>query len=56
MVGSYATQRPEVTRMKDRDGDGRADVLKQLRMIGELMVIIMSMLLEPAMIRMEIYG
>ena len=24
----YATQRPEVTRMKDRDGDGRADVFE----------------------------
>lgn len=24
----WATQRPEVTRMKDADGDGRADVLK----------------------------
>ena len=24
----YATQRPEVTRMKDRDGDGRADIFE----------------------------
>ena len=24
----YATQRPEVTRMKDRDGDGRADIFQ----------------------------
>ena len=47
--------RPEVTRMKDRDGDGRADVFETAADDG-LMEIIMSMPLVPAMIKMEIFG
>ena len=52
----YATQRPEVTRMKDRDGDGRADVFETVAMTGVSTGTTMNMRSVPGTIKTEIFG
>ena len=52
----YLTQRPEVSRIKDSDGDGRADVFETLETGGALMATITNTLLARVTTRTATSG